>query len=65
MGPLQCKCYTYKCATHTCTMSYEEVARERGIFFYSSETAAGDEIGHDFISLVKKTKFPSQVSAMK
>ena len=56
MGPLQCKCYSYKCPTKTCTLSYEEVARERGIFFYSSKTTAGDEIGHDFISLVKKAK---------
>ena len=56
MGPIQCKYYNYQCMSQVCTLSYEEAAREKGIFFYTTETAAGDEIGHDFIALVKKSK---------
>lgn len=34
----------------------KKVQKKEEYFFYSTETAAGDEIGHDFIALVKKSK---------
>ena len=56
MGPVDCKFADLKCSGGNCMQYYQKEAQERGIFFYSSQTCAGDEVGWDFISLVMKTK---------
>lgn len=56
LGPLECRYYDLPCRTGTCKLSYEEAAKEKGIFFWSGVTAAGDEIGWDFIHQVKSSK---------
>ena len=56
MGPVDCKFADLKCSSGKCMQSYKKDAQEKGIFFYSSHTCAGDEVGWDFISLVMKTK---------
>ena len=56
MGPVNCTYADLKCTHGNCTLSYQAEAEKKGIFFYSSQTCAGDEVGWDFISMVMKTK---------
>ena len=56
MGPLELRYYDHICRNGRCQIGFEEAAQEKGIFFWSSQTAAGDEIGWDFINQVMKTK---------
>lgn len=56
MGPVELRYYNQVCQNGSCKVSYEEAAEEKGIFFWSTQTAAGDEIGWDFINQVMRTK---------
>ena len=53
---LECACYNLKCSNNTCTITYQQEAERRGIFFYSAKTAVADEVGWDFISSVQSSK---------
>ena len=66
MGPVKCFYFDIKCNTGTCFLSYIDEAEEKGIFFYSKMTAAGEEIGWDFVHRVMKSKtsFSSYCSDM-
>ena len=55
-GPMNCKFANLKCGEGKCVKKFQKEAEKHGIFFYTSQTCAGDEIGWDFISLVMKTK---------
>ena len=44
------------CQKNKCKISYEEIAEETNIFFYSKNICAGDEIDWDFIRSVKVSK---------
>ena len=56
LGPLEVKYYDTICQNGTCKIPYIVAAQEKGIFLKSSQTGAGDEIGWDFIELVRRTK---------
>ena len=56
MGVVDCACYDLPCISGQCTRSFKEVAASKGIFFSTKKTAIGDEIGWDFVMLVKKSK---------
>ena len=43
-----------KCVSNNCSLTYE--GTEDSIHFLSKSTCAGDEIGWDFVSLVKSSK---------
>ncbi|MCG8623115.1 MAG: hypothetical protein MJE68_14115, partial [Proteobacteria bacterium] len=53
-GPLTCDVYKIACIRKTCFLEYS--GELHSLFFLSNMTAAGDEIGWDFISAVKTTK---------
>ena len=55
-GPINCTYGDIQCGLGRCIKTYDTEAQKQGIFFYTSQTCAGDEIGWDFISLVMKTK---------
>ena len=55
-GPICCIYYNIKCKSGKCEKTYHEEAKKQGIFFLSSVTAVGDEVGWDFVSLVMKSK---------
>ena len=55
-GPVHCSYSDLKCGSGNCITKFDKEAQKKGIFFYSSQTCAGDEIGWDFISLVMKAK---------
>ena len=55
-GPMNCIFADLKCGNGNCTKQFHTEAQNQGIFFYTSQTCAGDEIGWDFISLVMKSK---------
>ena len=56
IGAIQCNYYNIVCSNGTCKIKFQEAAAEKGIFFSTKVTAAGDEIGWDFVSMVMKTK---------
>ena len=56
LGPLEVKYYDTICQNGTCKIPYIVAAQDKGIFLKSSQTGAGDEIGWDFIELVRRTK---------
>ena len=56
MGPVKCAYYNLECKAGQCTVHFTEQAKKEAIFFSSHMTCCGDEIGWDFISLVKKSK---------
>ena len=58
MGAVECFIYSVCCQAGQCEITHEAVAKEMGIFFTTGVTCLGDEMGWDFISLVKKTKIP-------
>ena len=55
-GPMSCTFGDLRCGEGKCVKTFQTEAQKKGIFFYTSQTCAGDEIGWDFISLVMKTK---------
>ena len=56
IGAIQCNYYNIVCSNGICKIEFHEAVAEKGIFFSTKVTAAGDEIGWDFISMVMKTK---------
>ena len=56
MGAVECFIYSVCCQAGQCEITHEAVAKEMGIFFTTGVTCLGDEMGWDFISLVKRTK---------
>ena len=56
MGPVECAYYNLECKAGRCTVHFTEQAKKEAIFFSSHMTCCGDEIGWDFISLVKTSK---------
>ena len=56
IGAIQCNYYNNVCSNGTCKIEFHEAAAEKGIFFSTKVTAAGDEIGWDFVSMVMKMK---------
>ena len=56
VGTVNFKYFSAKCPNRQCEISFKEIAKEAGIFFFSHQTCAGDEIGWDFISAVKSSK---------
>ena len=56
IGAIQCNYYNIICKNGSCKLEFHEAAAEKGIFFSTKVTAAGDEIGSDFVSMVMKTK---------
>ena len=61
MGPVECAYYNLECKAGRCTVDFTQQAKKEAIFFSSQMTCCGDEIGWDFISLVKTSK----ISALK
>ena len=55
-GPIQIKYYDMVCQRGICKIPYTDAAKEKGIFIFTHVTAAGDEIGWDFIHSVLGTK---------
>ena len=53
-GPLACDMYKISCKRKTCFLEYS--GEKDSVFFLSNLTAAGDEMGWDFVSAVKTTK---------
>ena len=56
IGAIQCTYYNIICNSGSCKLEFHEAAAENGIFFSTKVTAAGDEIGWDFVSSVMRTK---------
>ena len=56
MGPVECAYYNLECKAAQCTVDFTEQAKNEAIFFSSLMTCCRDEIGWDFISLVKTSK---------
>ena len=55
-GPVEIKYYDMVCQLGLCTVPFTDAAKEKGIFIFTHATAAGDEIGWDFINSVLRTK---------
>lgn len=53
-GPLKCDVFLRKCLHNKCSLHYE--GGLHSIHFLSKITCGGDEIGWDFVSLVKSSK---------
>ena len=69
VGTVSLKYSNVICPRNECSITYQEIAKEAGIFFFTQQTCAGDEIGWDFISCVKASKisftaFCNQMSRM-
>ena len=56
IGAIQCNYCNLTCKNGSCTLEFHEAAAEKGTFFSTKVTAAGDEIGWDFVTMVMKTK---------
>ena len=56
VGTVSLNYFSVKCPNEQCEISFKEIAKEAGIFFFSQQTCAADEIGWDFISSVKSSK---------
>ena len=55
-GSVHMKCYNMCCDRGICEIEYSEAAKEKCLFFLTSKTCAGDEIGWDFVNNVLKSK---------
>lgn len=53
-GAISCDVYSRKCLANSCTLEY--TGEDKSIFFLSKMTCAGDELGWDFVSMVKTTR---------
>ena len=51
---MKCDVFSRKCLNNQCHLEYS--GDQDSIFFLSNNTSAGDEIGWDFISMVKNSK---------
>lgn len=58
LGAIHCEVFSRKCLDHFCKLLPHREAKQSGIFFSTHSTAAGDEVGWDFINRV----FTSRVS---
>ena len=56
IGVAHIKCYGLKCNMNKCQKKFSDMSGMWGIFFYTNTTCAGDEIGWDFIHVVKTSK---------
>ena len=56
VGTVTLNYFSVECPNQNCEISFKEIAKEAGIFFFTYQTCAGDEIGWDFISAVKASK---------
>ena len=52
MGPVEIEYHHTVCSAGQCSMHFTKGAEEKSIFFKTSLTAAGDEIGWDFVECV-------------
>ena len=66
LGAVKCQYSNLKCASGNCEIPYAEAAAEQGIYFSTTVTCAGDEIGWDFITdvLKKRTCFSAFCAEM-
>ena len=55
-GSVHMKCYNMCCDRGICEIEYSEAAKEKCLFFLTTKTCAGDEIGWDFVNNVLKSK---------
>ena len=55
-GPIKVTVLSRKCLKGTCTLLANKEIAEEGVFFYTTATAAGDEVGWDFVSRVLTSK---------
>ena len=53
-GCINCDVFFRKCLNSQCLLEYS--GDQDSVFFLSNNTCAGDEIGWDFISMVKNSK---------
>ena len=56
IGVAHIKYFGLKCPRNTCDKKFVDASGTWGMFFYTSTTCAGDEIGWDFIHAVKTSK---------
>ena len=56
IGVAHIKYFGLKCPRNTCEKKFVDASGTWGMFFYTSTTCAGDEIGWDFIHAVKTSK---------
>ena len=56
IAPLKCICHNLTCCNDKCEISFQEAAEEKGIFFYTTKTAVGDEVGWDFVRAVQNMR---------
>ena len=59
VGCINCDVFFKKCLNSQCHLEYS--GDQDSVFFLSSNTCAGDEIGWDFISMVKNSRYHSQL----
>ena len=55
-GAVHMKCYNMCCHRGICEKEFSEAVKEKCVFFLSTKTCAGDEIGWDFVNNVLKSK---------
>ena len=55
-GAVHMKCYNMCCDRGICEIEFSEAAKEKCLFFLSTKTSAGDEIGWDFVNNLLKSK---------
>ena len=55
-GTVHMKCYNMCCDRGICEIEVSEAAKEKCLFFLSTKTCAGDEIGQDFVNNILKSK---------
>ena len=53
MGALECQVFSRSCLAGSCKILPHKEAEKKGIFFLTKKSAAGDEIGWDFIRRVQ------------
>ena len=56
LGPAEIQYHETVCSTGQCKLAYPQGAEEKSIFLKSTFTAAGDEIGWDFVEAVRNTR---------
>ena len=54
-GAVHMKCYNMYCERGICEKEVSEAAKKKCLFFLSTKTCAGDEIGWDFVNNVLKS----------
>ena len=55
-GAVHMKCYNMCCDRGICEIEFSEAVKEKCLFFLSTKTCSGDEIGWDFVYNVLKSK---------